>query len=218
VFSQLRYCLVLLLLPTLLAACSSTTLSGSWKNPDYRGQIRKVYLVGVAKNEINRRIFEDEFGQQLQAQGITGISSYKDLRSAADADQKAVAERVRANGADSVLITRLLGKRTEEVTTPGRISGYTSDPYGYGPYGYAPPDPYYRNWGSYYDRRFEATYEPPTVTQLQIATLEANLYDAKTGDLIWSAQLETVIEGNLQILIADFVQTVMKDLRQQGLL
>ena len=30
--------------------------------------------------------------------------------------------------------------------------------------------------------------------------------------------LETVIEGNLQILIADFVQTVMKDLRQQGLL
>ena len=216
-FHTLRRSLVLLLLPTLLAACSSTTLSGSWKSPNYQGQLRKVYIVGVAKNEITRRIYEDEFGQQLHAQGVTGISSYKDLGSAADADQKVVAERASANGADGVLITRLLGKRTEEVTTPGRISGYSSDPYGFGPYGYA-PDPYYRNWGSYYDRRFEATYEPPTVTQFEVATFEANLYDAKSGDLIWSAQLETVLEANLQKLIADFVQTVIKDLRQQGLL
>jgi hypothetical protein len=201
-----------MILPTLLAACSSTTLSGSWKNPDYRGQIHKVYIVGIAKNELNRRIFEDEFSQQLLAQGVTGIASYKDLPSSADADQRVVSERVSANKADSVLMTRLVGKRTEEVVTPGYVSGYSS-----GPGGFAPA-PYYRNWGSYYDRRFEAVYEPPTVSQFEIATIEANLYDARSGELIWSAQLETVIESNIQKLMADFVQTVMKDLRQQGVL
>jgi hypothetical protein len=207
-----RLTLALLALVVLLAACSSTTLSGSWKNPDYRGQIHKVYIVGIAKNELNRRIFEDEFRQQLLTQGVTGIASYKDLSSPADADQKTVAERIRANGADSVLMTRLVGKRVEEVVSPGRVSGYSSGPYGYS------PSPYYRNMGSYYDRRFEATYEPATVTQFEIATIEANLYDAKSGELIWSAQLETVIEANLQKLMADFVKTVTEDLRQQGLL
>lgn len=214
-FGHTRRAIGLLLLALLLAACSSTTLSGSWKSPDYRGEIRKVYIVGVAKREISRRLFEDEFGRQLLAQGVTGISSYKDLPAAGEADQTAVAERVRANSADSVLMARMIGKRTEEVVTPGRISGYTGSPYGYSPYY---PSPYYRNWGSYYDRRFEATYEPATVTQVEVATLEANLYDAKSGELIWSAQLETVIDANLQKLVVDFVQTVIRDLRQQGLL
>lgn len=208
----LRRALALLILSVLLAACSSTVLTASWKNPDYRGQVRKVYIVGIAKNEINRRIFEDEFSQQLQLRGVTGISSYKDLASASEADQQAVTERVRANGADSVLMTRLVGSRTEEVSTPGRISGYSSSPGGFA------PAPYYRNWGSYYDRRFEATYEPPTVAQFEIATIEANLYDVKSGELIWSAQLDTVIEPNLQKLIADFVKIVSEDLQQQGLI
>jgi hypothetical protein len=207
-----RRVLAFLTLSILLTACSSTTLTGSWKNPDYQGQIRKIYIVGVAKQEINRRIFEDEFRQQLLTEGVTGIASYKDLPAVSDADLKTAAEHVRANGADSVLMTRMVGKRTEEVVTPGRVSSYSSGPYGYAPY------PYYRNWGSYYDRRYETIYEPPTITQFQVATIEANLYDASSGELIWAAQLETVADANLQKLIADFVRTVIRDLRQQGLL
>ena len=202
---------VSLLLAVLTAACSTSSLSGSWKNPDYRGHLGKVYVIGVSKQEINRRLFEDEFSQNLRDQGVVGISSYKDLPSA-DIDQQAVAERVRANGADSVLMTRMIDKRTEEIVTPGRITSYSSGPYGYS------PNPYYRNWNSYYERRYEATYEPPTVTQFQVATIEANLYDVKTGELIWSAQLETVVDANLQKLIKDFVKTVVTDLKQQDLL
>lgn len=199
-----------LALTILAAACSTSSLSGSWKNPDYRGRIGKVYVIGVSKQDINRRLFEDQFNQSLQAQGVVGISSYKDLPSA-DIGQQAVAERVRANGADSVLMTRMMGKRTEEVVTPGRVTAYSSGPYGYS------PNPYYRTWVSYYERRYEATYEPPTVTQYQVATIEANLYDVKSGELIWSAQLDTVVDAKLQKLIKDFVKTVVTDLKQQGL-
>ena len=97
--------------------------------------------------------------------------------------------------------------RTEQVTSPGYVSG-----------SYYAPAPYYRSWDSYYERRYEATYMPPTTTEFQIATVEANIYDAKSGKLIWSAQLETVVDSDLQKLFTDFVRTVTKDLQKQGLL
>ena len=200
-------------------ACTSTAVTGSWKNPDYSGTPRQVYIVGVSKQVTGRRIFEDEFRRQLQAYGVTGIASYKDLADPQNATKEAIAERVRKSGADSVLMARMIGKRTEEVVNPGRISGYETGPsYAYPNPRYYAPAPYYRDWGSYYDRRFEATYEPPTVTEFQVVTIEANLYDVKSGELIWSAQLDTVVEANTQKLITDFVTTVTKDLRQQGLL
>lgn len=201
-----------------VGACSSTTVSGSWRNADFTGTLRKVYIVGISGDETKRRIFEDEFGRQLQANGVTGISSYKDLAQPQKASKESIAERVAKNDADSVLITRMIGKRTEEVVTPGRVSSYgTGSRYGYfHPYA---PGPYYRNWGKYYDRCcFEMTYEPATITHFQVAIIEANLYEAGNGELIWSAQLETIIEANLQKLITDFVTAVTEDLRREGLL
>lgn len=206
-FGLPRRALVLLSLLILLAACSSTTLTGSWRNPDYQGQVRKLYVIGVAKSEIVRRIFEDEFGQQLQTRGVTTISSYQELSSPGEASQQEVAERIRVNGADSVLMARLINRRTEEVTSPGYVSGYGSGSYSY-----------YGNFGSYYDRRYDAIYVPPTTTQFEIATIEANLYDTKSGKLTWSAQLETVIEADIQKMVADFVKIVTKDLQEKGLI
>lgn len=198
--------LCLLVAATLLAACSSTTLSGSWRDPDFRGQIRKVYIVGVAKQDINRRIFEDTFSRELQPFGVTGLTSYRDLPSSETIVKEDVARELKRNGADSILMARMVSLRTEQVVTPGYVSGY------------APPAPYYRSWDSYYDRRFEAIYQPPTISEFQVATIEANLYEAATGRLIWSAQLETVVENNLEKLFSDFVKTVSKDLQKQGLI
>lgn len=200
----------------LLGACSTTILSGSWKNPDYRGQIHKTYIVGVGKSETTRRMFEDQFVEELQLYGVSGVSSYKDLPDP-NASKESISGLVIKRGADSLLMAKVTGKRTEEVVTPGRISGYNSGPR----YGYSSrysPDPYHRNWGNYYDRRFEATYEPARVSEYEVATIEANLYDAKSGELIWSAQLETVADGRMEKLINDFVKTVTRDMRDQGLL
>ena len=121
------------------------------------------------------------------------------------------------NGADSVLLTRIIGKRTEEVVNPGHVTIYDNSPRYYGRNSYY-PRPYYRNYNSYYDRRYGMTYEPATVSPFQVVTLESNLYDTASNELIWSAQLETIIEGNIDTLINDFIQTVTKDLKEQGLI
>lgn len=219
----LRRCL-LIAAAVLLAGCSSTTLSGSWKSPDFQGKVNTIYLVGVSNNETNRRMFETQFALELTVYGVTGIPSYKDLPDAQGVGKEVIEARMKKSGADSMLITRLVGTRTEEVVTPGRISEYRLSPYrshGY-PRSYAypyAPAPHYRYWGGYYDRCCsELIYEPPMVTRYEVATIEANLYEARSGELIWSAQLETVIESDLEEMVADFIKTVSRELRQQGLI
>lgn len=201
----------------LVAGCSSTTLTGSWRSPELSAAVGRIYIVGISKHETHRRIFEDEFGRQLQQYGVWTHSSYKDLKDVRNAELDAVLDKVRAVGADSLLMTRIMGKRTEEVVTPGRVTGYTYDPSFYGRGGYY-PSPYYRNYRDYYARRYELTYEPATITRYQVVTLESNLYAAASGDLIWSAQLETVMTKTLDEMVEDFIRVVIRDLDRQGVI
>jgi hypothetical protein len=36
--------------------------------------------------------------------------------------------------------------------------------------------------------------------------------------MIWSAQLETVVEGNIEKMVQDFAEVVTKDLKGKGLM
>ena len=210
------YLVVALILFT-ISGCSTTTLTGSWRSPEYNRQIKKIYIVGVSKQETSRRTFEDEFGRELQTYGIKTVSSYKDLKNNKETDLDIIIQKVKANGADALLLTRILNKRTEEVVNPARVSGYSSGPDYYDRRSYR-PQPYYNNYRDYYDRRYEMTYEPATVSQFQVITLESNLYDSASGELIWSAQLETVKESSMQTMIRDFIEVVTKDLLDQGVI
>ena len=55
----------------LLAACASTSLEGSWSNPALpREPISgPVLVVGVARDDIVRRVYEDGMVAQLAARG-----------------------------------------------------------------------------------------------------------------------------------------------------
>ena len=204
--------LVLIATGMVLGACSSTMMTGSWKNPDFTGRVEKIYVVGIAKQETTRRIFEDGFSKQLATLGATGIPSYVDLKINDETDQDVIAARIKAKGADSVLMARAINSRTEQVVNPGYVSAPA-----YGGRGYY-PDPYYRHYGGYYARSYDVVYQPATVSEYKIVTIEANLYSAASGELIWSAQLETVVEANLDALINDFIAVVTKDLKDKGLL
>lgn len=199
----------------IISGCSSTKLTGSWKDPEFNRRIDRVYIIGVSKHEMHRRLFEDEFASHLQAYGVTSIPSYKDMQNAEDADRSVIDEKVKANRADTVLMTRVLGQHTEEVVHPGYAT-YRTWPY-YGPRRYVPA-PHYHNYWNYYNHRYDMLYMPTTVTRYQVIVAECNLYDAKTGDLVWSAQLETVVENNVHKLMIDFIEAVTRDLAEQGLL
>ena len=200
-----------------MVACSSTDMTGSWSSSDFKGPIEKVYIVGIAKSEMNRRIFEDAFSNQFFSQGVSSEASYRDITTSKEANKEIIAKKMAERGCDSVLLTRLVGQRKETVVNAGRVSGYSSGPYYGGPGVYAHPIHYHR-WGHYYGRAHDVVYEPTTATETVILTVESVMYDLRTEQLIWSAQFETVVEGSIDKMIENYVKEVTKDLKGKGVI
>jgi len=188
---------------TLLSACASTQLDETWKDPSYQAHPGRIMVIGMAKNPLKRRLFEDEFVRQLNAWGSDAIASYTVLPDKEQNDQKIIAEKLRELGADTVLITRLVSKKTVRVYVPGTI--------------YYPP-PHYGRWRNYYDYGYQAMSTPGYMTENEYGVVETNLYDASNEQLIWAASSETGISGSNIELIKSYIGVMMKAMAKQGLL
>jgi len=110
---------------------------------------------------------------------------------------------LREQGADTVLITRMVSKKTVQVYVPGTI--------------YLPP-PHYGRWSDYYGHGYQAMSTPGYMTENEYAIIESNLYEAGNEKLIWAASSETGVSGSNQELIKTYVGIMVKAMAGQGLL
>ena len=197
----------------LVTACATTQPSAVWKDPSYQGHPRKVMVVGVAKKSVTRRIFEDEFVRQLKAHGMDAIASYTVLPDELQKDHAAIADKVEQQGADTVLITRLVSKKTVKFYVPGTV--YYPPPY-YPLPNYPPP--YYGTWPDYYGYGYQAMNTPGYMAEEELAVIETNLYSAANDKLIWAASTETGTSGPNQERIRSYIGIMVKAMVEQGLL
>jgi len=204
--------IILLLALVFFAGCSSTEMAGTWRDPNVKsGSVKKVFVIGVAEDQLNRRLVEDQFAAKLGTLGARGIVSYNhfsetELRD----DRDAVLAKVRELGCDAVMVTMATGSRTETVVTPAQTYGtsYRNR--------YYPSNRARRGWDDYYRSSFQITHQPATTNQFRVITVESNLYTLDKK-LIWSAQAETVVDKPVGELIPEFVDEVGKDLGASGL-
>jgi hypothetical protein len=194
-----------LLLPiaVLVAACATTQIKSTWKDPSYQARPSKIMVIGISKNPALRRVFEDDFVQQLNAHGTKAIASYTVVPDKREGDDALVAAKLAQLGADTVLITRLVSKKTVQVYVPGTV--------------YYPPPPY-RTWRGYYGYGYQAMYTPGYIAEDEYAVIETNLYEAANNKLIWSASSETGMSGSDQKLIKSYIGIMVKTMVEQGLL
>ena len=207
----------LIFIGLVITACSSTDMTSSWTNSDFKGPIGKVYVVGIAKDEMNRRIFEDAFSNQFFSERVSSEASYRDITFSKEINKEALAKNMAERGCDAVVLTRLIGQRKETVTTPVYDPVYLPGPY-YGGYGRYNRPRHYGSWGSYYGHPLAFSYVPTTTTERIILTVESVMYDLKTEQLIWSAQYETAVEGSIDTMIGKFVEEVAKDLKRKKII
>ncbi len=196
----------------LLAACAATTKQASWSDPEKAGQkIGSVFIIGAARTDLTRRLFEDELARRLSAAGVKGITSYQHLDLAALDKKEATVAKVRQLGADSVIIAKVVGERDEQVVNPGYTQVRGAEPYY--------PRHHRTHWHDYYRNSYSVISQPPTVTNFRVATIETNLYGADEG-MIWSMRTETTtVSGDApESTIKEFVDIVVKDLTAKGLL
>jgi len=181
-----------------LAACQTTSIKSAWFDPGYTGgAMKKIVVVGVGGNVVNRRVFEDVFAQKLRAAGVEGIPGYTVIQDEARAAEAPFAAAVEKTGAQGALMVRLLGVDTKTQVYTTMISGG----FGWGPYGgmYGP------GW-----------YPVTEVNQYDIATVEASLYDVRTRRLVWAATTETVNPTSVERETPGYADLVIAQLAARG--
>ena len=191
------------LISILLSACSATQLKSVWKDPSYVGHQQRIMVIVVAKEPITRRIIEDEFVLQLKLRGTDAIASYATLPDKYQDDQSSIAKMVEQSKADSVLISRMVSKRSVRVYYPATVS-------------YRPR--FYGKWPEYYQYGYEAVNSPGYSTKYEYALMETNLYDASNDNLIWAATTETGVSSLEQTHIKTYIGTILNIMVEHRLL
>ncbi len=185
----------------LLESCATTTMTGSWVDPTYSGGgFKKIMIVGVAKRAVIRNIFESAFVTQLQKRGIEGVPSAR-FADGSELNKEMIAATLKELGCDGILITRMVDQKTRTTYYP--------------PTGYVVPVAYRGGFYSYYSGAVAVVSSPGYVEESTTASLETNLYDVKTGGLVWTGLTDTEVyndpEGQFNELISLLIKKIAAD-------
>ena len=171
----------------LMISCAGTEVSQTKVDDSYKGQpVSNILVIAVTGNEHNRRSYEKKFVARLKSVGVDAIASEEVLPMPPDLQLKkeTILDVVNQYKNDAVIITQLIGKEKEEVYTRGGVArmGF-----------------------------FSYTRDPGFSSTNTTVRLETNLYDAKTGKLIWSGQSKTMSKDSTDHIINDEIKAVINN-------
>ena len=193
-------------------SCSpGTRITGSWVNDDVRRSYNNI-LVSVMTEKVGvKQTVEDIMAAELRERGVNAAKSITmfppKFSESQMNDREAMLEAIRDNGHDAILTIALIDEETETRYDPGTAT-------------YAPLSTYhyYSSFWGYYTHWYPMVSTPGYYTQDRIYFVEINLYDARTEELVWSAQTETINPNSLERAAEKFAEVTVQEMFQQRLL
>ncbi len=193
---------------TILTACAtSTTVDQVWHDQTRAtAPIGKTLVIAIAPRNDTSAALENEWVAQLGKRGVDASALHSVLPGEGQIDRQRVVELVKSKGIDTVLISRLVQRKTVQQQRssmsagPGLQSGSYADSYA--------------SFQSNPTIEATASY---SVDQ-QAAVVETKLYDGKTEKMFWSAQSDTVLNDSIAQLMHDFVQLTIKEMAKTNAL
>ena len=178
----------------LIISCAGTDVTQKQVDDAYKEKpVSDILVIAITGNEHNRRSFEKKFVAHLKSVGVDAVASEESIPMPPDLDLKkeTILNAVNQYENDAVIITQLIGKEARDVYNRGGVTrmGYFS---------------YSRNPG----------YSSTSTT----VRLETNLYDAKTGKLIWSGMSKTLSKDSTDQIMNDVIKAVITKLKQNKLI
>jgi hypothetical protein len=213
-FNQQPGKVALLLGVMLLSACANTKISQSWVEPDNKKSYNDLLIIGLGESEQNRRAYESYFVEALSSSGVEAIASYKIIKSDLKIERDTILKAIEGLDIDGVIITHLLAVDEETIYRPTSTygAGY------YGGYGGGYGAGYYGGMYSYYPHVNSYVNSPGYYTTHETYTLETNLYDVESEELIWTAQSRTFSPESVDEVIVDLTKLLIKDLSDKNLI
>ena len=195
----------------LLISCANTKISQSWVEPDNKNSYNDILIIGIGESEQNRRAYESYFVEALREVGTEAEASYKLIKSSEKIERDTVVNAIEGMEIDGVIITHMTAVDEETIYRPGM--GYSA--VGYGGYGYGG---YGGGMYGYYPHVNSYVHSPGYYTTHETYTLETNLYDVKTEELVWSARSRTFSPESVEEVIVDLTKLLIKDLKEKNLI
>lgn len=198
----------------LIGACStSTRITGSWKDPAVdasTGESKSVLITALSRNIEVRTKLEDALAAKAAERNIEAVKSSEiftpDFFQVIPERDELIAQ-IKQTGVDAILTVSLIDTESETRYVRGSTR-------------YAPMPLYswYGGFYSYINYWRPIMYEPGYYVTDKTYFLETNLYNAETGQLIWSAQSETVNPTSIDAFAEEYPQVLLERMIKDGLL
>ncbi len=189
---------------TAASGCAvQSELTNVWRDTSLAsGSLRNVLAVGLRKDPVRRRAWEDAFVTALEARGVAATASYR-LFSDAPPDTEEVIGAIRKHGYDAVLTSVRLPDESTSQYVPGAIR---SEP--------VTTQDYYGRFHSHWVRVRDPGYtETSTITRVQTDIWTTGRRD---GRLVWSSTLRTLETMDSRSVERAVSRDIMPALDKQG--
>ncbi|OHB27065.1 MAG: hypothetical protein A2X84_02465 [Desulfuromonadaceae bacterium GWC2_58_13] len=212
----------------LLSACNPTRLIGTWQAEDYQGgRYRKPLVLAVTDEGAVRRITEQNFVEQLRQQGVQALTSSGIFPTEEKMDKNDILAKISQFDVDALIVTRVVRRQKQAE----QHTDFFGDTFYDQPWRYRNYDRYYRNyydrslrpdyysdWYGYYSHSHQFSQARTYVVEYQIITAETNLYDARSGGLIWTGLAETTTYDDAVAAMKSYTRTMVEQLTKAGLI
>ncbi len=194
----------------LLAACSSTNVTNSWKDKDVsQSTVRKVMVLAMLpeKDRMLRQEMEYQMVEDLSKKGFVAVSALQEHGPKAfeGMTEKQVMDQLDKSKIDGVITIGLQDTETSENYVPGSVR--------YEPYAVR-YNRFYRTYQTFYTRQYTPGYTDRQTNYF----FETNLYDVNSNKLLYSAQSKSFDPSSAEQIASEVAKAVVKDMEKNNIL
>jgi len=197
---EIKFKLFSSLLILVLFSCSPSSQSTNLYVDDaYKGmQFKKVLVVGMAKEEWKRKVYENEFRQDLMEHNVQVLTAWQELPKGETISKETFYKYFSDKNIDAVFVVMVAGSKTETTMSKGGFANVYVGFYGF-----------YASSASYF-------YAPVTTSEETVVYMKTNIYETTKGTLIWSVKSQSFEPQNTGDVIKTVSYNVVNELAQQG--
>jgi len=182
------------------AAKQPPSIVASWLSPSYKGEFRKLMVIGITDDQQVRHHFEDKFVSHLRGKGIDGVTSHSlvaDLQKIENRDQ--ILDRIMEQEIDGAISVRVVPLKKGE------------------------DDAWHRAWaeGTERDDNLRMLIEetlPVEPTKAPRFGLEIAVWETKNRHRVWSGRSDGHKLKQLQEGAGNFIGYTVDALKDAGVL
>lgn len=190
----------IMVLPLLLSCSSSTKLTDVFVDDSFSGkEFKKILVLGLAKDEWKRKVYENEFRSQLLNYKVEVLMAWQELPKGEQLNRETFEKYFREKSVDAILVAIEGGESSDKTLYSG---GGSSHVY-VGFYGF------YASTASYY-------FNSQFLAEEKIVFMRANLYETNEGKIIWSAKSQSYEPKNTGDVVKAVSRKVIADINRMG--